>query len=94
MLHCDFAFLLCSLLFFSWSSGASFLLHHAVGLAGCFLGLFANKLALFGLAIEVFFEATTPLLQVSIRMFRAAALLPWGIATLQHYRFLQVDLGC
>ncbi|GAB4816286.1 hypothetical protein N2152v2_003332 [Parachlorella kessleri] len=53
-----------SLLFFSWSSGASFLLHHAVGLAGCSLGLFANKLALFGLAIEVFFEATTPLLQL------------------------------
>jgi hypothetical protein len=55
----------CSLLFFSWRSGAAFLLHHIVGLAGCALGLYLNKLALFGLAIEVFFEATTPLLHVS-----------------------------
>lgn len=55
-----------SLAFFSVRSGAAFLLHHAVGLAGCGLGLYANKLALFGTAIEVFFEATTPLLHVSL----------------------------
>lgn len=107
-----------SLMFFSWRSGAAFLLHHVsthshldpkallqllgaqhmsapsagfavrlarctsnrtrcpapaawlclqvVGLAGCALGLYWNKLALFGMAIEVFFEATTPLLHVSL----------------------------
>lgn len=53
-----------SLLFFSLRSGAAFLVHHIVGLAGCALGLYLNKLALFGMAIEVFFEATTPLLHV------------------------------
>ena len=52
-----------SVVFFDPWRGASFLVHHLLGLAGCALGLAWNKMALFGVAIEVLFEGTTPLLQ-------------------------------
>ena len=41
------------------------LAHHLVGLAGCGIGLYGNKLALFGTAISVWFESCNPLLHVS-----------------------------
>ncbi|KAI3429382.1 hypothetical protein D9Q98_005477 [Chlorella vulgaris] len=53
-----------SLAFFKLSSGAVMLGHHLVGIAGCVIGVYFNKLALFGLAIEVFFESCNPLLHV------------------------------
>ncbi|KAI7842849.1 hypothetical protein COHA_003594 [Chlorella ohadii] len=53
-----------SLAFFSLRSGAVMLAHHLVGIAGCVIGVYANKLALFGMAIEVFFESCNPLLHV------------------------------
>ncbi|PSC68140.1 transmembrane 136 isoform X1 isoform B [Micractinium conductrix] len=51
-----------SLVMFPLRSGAVMLAHHVVGLAGCVIGVYYNKLALFGLAIEVFFESCNPLL--------------------------------
>ena len=38
------------------------MLHHGLGLASCAIGLYGNRMALFGAAIQVFFEGTTPLL--------------------------------
>ena len=40
------------------------MLHHGLGLVSCALGLYGNRMALFGAAIQVFFEGTTPLLHV------------------------------
>ena len=54
-----------SLAFFKPSSAAVMLAHHLVGLAGCGIGLYGNKLALFGTAISVWFESCNPLLHVS-----------------------------
>lgn len=42
----------------------SFLLHHALGLVCCCFGLYWNRMMLFGTAIMVFFEGTTPLLHL------------------------------
>ncbi|KAL4447574.1 hypothetical protein ABPG75_004793 [Micractinium tetrahymenae] len=53
-----------SLACFSLRSGAVMLAHHLVGVAGCVIGVYYNKLALFGMAIEVFFESCNPLLHV------------------------------
>ena len=63
-----------------------FLLHHGLGLASCALGLYGNRMALFGAAIQVFFEGTTPLLHAlgcaramglgHTRLFRAAGAHP------------------
>ena len=63
-----------------------FLLHHGLGLASCALGLYGNRMALFGAAIQVFFEGTTPLLHAlgcaramglgHTRLFRAAGTEP------------------
>ncbi len=52
---------------------AGILLHHALGLASCALGLYGNRMALFGAAIQVYFEGTTPLLHV-LGCLRAARL--------------------
>ncbi|KAK9828043.1 hypothetical protein WJX81_004344 [Elliptochloris bilobata] len=51
-----------TLAFYSAVGSPSFLLHHGLGLASCVLGLYGNRMALFGAAIQVFFEGTTPLL--------------------------------
>lgn len=53
-----------SLAFFPLRSGAVMLAHHLVGIAGCVIGVYFNKLALFGMAVEVFFESCNPLLHV------------------------------
>ena len=42
------------------AGNASFLLHHAIGLACCCVGLYLRRMAYFGAVIQVFFEATTP----------------------------------
>ena len=42
------------------AANASFLLHHAIGLACCCVGLYLRRMAYFGAVIQVFFEATTP----------------------------------
>ena len=42
------------------AGNASFLLHHAMGLACCCVGLYLRRMAYFGAVIQVFFEATTP----------------------------------
>ncbi len=65
---------------------AGFVLHHGLGLVSCALGLYGNRMALFGAAIQVFFEGTTPLLHVlgclramrlaHTRLFLAAGALP------------------
>lgn len=52
------------LLFYSLSTAVPFLVHHVAGLAGCILGAYHGRLALFGLAIEIWLEGTTPLLHV------------------------------
>ncbi len=36
-----------------------------IGILACVMGLYYNKMALFGMAIQVFMEGTTPLLHVS-----------------------------
>lgn len=53
-----------TLMFYSAVGSLAFLLHHCLGLICCCFGLYFNRLALFGTAIEVFFEGTTPLLHV------------------------------
>ncbi|KAK9817229.1 hypothetical protein WJX72_011418 [[Myrmecia] bisecta] len=53
-----------TLVFYKAVGSPSFILHHALGLVCCCFGLYFNKLALFGIAIEVFFEGTTPLLHL------------------------------
>lgn len=53
-----------TLLFYSAVGSLAFLLHHSLGLVCCCFGLYFNKMALFGTAIEVFFEGTTPLLHL------------------------------
>ena len=42
------------------AGNASFLLHHAIGLVCCCVGLYLRRMAYFGAVIQVFFEATTP----------------------------------
>ena len=44
------------------AGNASFLFHHAIGLACCGVGLYLRRMAYFGAVIQVFFEATTPLM--------------------------------
>lgn len=42
------------------AGNASFLFHHAIGMACCCVGLYLRRMAYFGAVIQVFFEATTP----------------------------------
>ena len=44
------------------AGNTSFLFHHAIGLACCGVGLYLRRMAYFGAVIQVFFEATTPLM--------------------------------
>ena len=53
-----------TLLFYNAVGSVCFLLHHALGLICCCFGLYFNKMMLFGAAIMVFFEGTTPLLHL------------------------------
>lgn len=53
-----------TLLFYTAVGSVTFLLHHALGLVCCCFGLYFNKMMLFGTAIMVFFEGTTPLLHL------------------------------
>ena len=53
-----------TLVFYNAVGTVAFLLHHCLGLTCCCFGLYFNKMALFGTAIEVFFEGTTPLLHL------------------------------
>ncbi|KAL3163417.1 hypothetical protein ABBQ32_009796 [Trebouxia sp. C0010 RCD-2024] len=53
-----------TLVFYPAVGSLVFLLHHCLGLVCCCFGLYFNKMALFGTAIEVFFEGTTPLLHL------------------------------
>ena len=51
-----------SRLLYEKAGNASFLLHHAIGLVCCCVGLYLRRMAYFGAVIQVFFEATTPFL--------------------------------
>ena len=53
-----------TLMFYEAVGTVAFLLHHCLGLTCCCFGLYFNKMALFGTAIQVFFEGTTPLLHL------------------------------
>ncbi|DBA69432.1 TPA: hypothetical protein ACH3X2_012842 [Trebouxia sp. C0005] len=53
-----------TLMFYEAVGTVAFLLHHCLGLTCCCFGLYFNKMALFGTAIQVFFESTTPLLHL------------------------------
>ena len=53
-----------TLMFYSAVGSLAFVLHHCLGLVCCCFGLYFNKMALFGTAIQVFFEGTTPLLHL------------------------------
>lgn len=50
------------LIFYKAVGGVSFLFHHALALLCCCVGIYLNRMAFFGAVIQVFFEATTPLL--------------------------------
>ena len=53
-----------TLIFYGAVGSLAFVLHHCLGLTCCCFGLYFNKMALFGTAIQVFFEGTTPLLHL------------------------------
>lgn len=53
-----------TLIFYNAVGSLAFVLHHCLGLICCCFGLYFNKMALFGTAIQVFFEGTTPLLHL------------------------------
>jgi hypothetical protein len=50
------------LVFYKAVGGATFIFHHALALVCCCVGIYLNSMAYFGAVIQVFFEATTPLL--------------------------------
>ncbi len=52
------------LVFYKAVGGASFVFHHALALLCCCVGIYLNRMAYFGAVIQVFFEATTPLLHM------------------------------
>lgn len=54
--------LLYLLVFYKAVGGASFIFHHALALLCACVGIYLNRMAFFGAVIQVFFEATTPLL--------------------------------
>ncbi len=53
-----------TILFYNAVGTVAFLLHHCLGLVCYCFGLYFNRMALFGTAVEVFFEGTTPLLHL------------------------------
>ena len=56
----------------------SFLLHHAIGLVCCCVGLYLRRMAYFGAVIQVFFEATTPFMHA----LGCMKTMGWGDSTL------------
>ena len=76
-----------SLAYFKPSSAAVMLAHHLVGLAGCAIGLYGGKLALFGTAISVWFESCNPLLHV-LGCMRIAGKASGGLYTALSVAFI------
>lgn len=87
-----------TLLFWRAVGAWSFLAHHALGLGCCAFGLYYNRMALFGMAIQVFFESTTPLLHLLgclkiAGRTRSPAFLAAGLALIAQFAVCRVAIG-